>query len=77
MEFTGWNNPIHTILADNEFAMMEEDMEGMGMHVNIGSKEEHVPEVGRQIRVKKERARVIIQMLPYKYIRNRMRITII
>ena len=76
MEFTGWNNPIHTILADNEFAIMEEDMEGMGMHVNIGSKEEHVPEVERQNRVIKERARAIVQMLPYRKIPKKIRITL-
>jgi uncharacterized protein (DUF2164 family) len=52
--------PIHTILADNEFAAIQAEMEEDGINVNTTAKEEHVPEVERQNRVIKERARAII-----------------
>jgi hypothetical protein len=61
--FTELNGPIHTILADNEFVSLREDIEEFGIEVNITAKEEHVPEVERQNHVIKERARAIIQTL--------------
>jgi hypothetical protein len=45
--------------------MLREDIEDYGIKANIVAKEEHVPEVERQIRVIKERARAIVQTLPY------------
>jgi hypothetical protein len=55
----------HTILADNAFETLREEIEEFGIKVNITAKEEHVPEVERQNQVIKERARGIVQMLPY------------
>jgi hypothetical protein len=65
VEFSTSRNEIHTILADDEFKMLREDIEDYGIKANIVAKEEHVPEVERQIRVIKERARAIVQTLPY------------
>ncbi|MFN9981985.1 MAG: hypothetical protein ACK53Y_18815, partial [bacterium] len=48
VDFTELNGPIHTILADNEFVSLREDIEEFGIEVNITAKEEHVPEVERQ-----------------------------
>jgi len=56
VEFSTSRNEIHTILADDEFKMLREDIEDYGVKANIVTKEEHVPEVERQIRVIKERA---------------------
>jgi predicted hydrolase (HD superfamily) len=53
--------PVHTILADNEFEAVREEMEEYGIRVNITAKQENVPEVERQNRVIKEHARAIIQ----------------
>jgi hypothetical protein len=39
---------------------LKDDIEGMGIEVNIMSKNEHAPEIERQNRVIKERARGII-----------------
>jgi hypothetical protein len=77
MEFSEYHSPIHTILADNEFAALREDLESHGISLNIASKEEHVPEVERQIQVVKERARSIVQMLPYSKMPNKMKIAMI
>ena len=68
---------IHTILADNEFELLRQDIEEYGPKVNISSKEEHVPEVEHQNRVIKERARGIIQTLPYRYIPKKMKLVLI
>ena len=53
-------DPIHSLIADNEFQSLKDDIEGMGIEVNIMSKNEHAPEIERQNRVIKERARGII-----------------
>ncbi len=62
MNFTEDNQPIHTILGDNEFEAIKEDMLELGVEVNVTAKEEHVPEIERQHRVIKERARAVIQL---------------
>ncbi len=77
VDFTEWNNPIHTLLADNEFQMLKDEIEEIGVNVNIVVKDENVPEVERQNRVIKERARAIVQTLPYKSIPKKMRIALI
>ncbi len=41
------------------------------------AKTEHAPEVEGQNRVVKERARAVIQTIPYKKIRKKMRIALI
>jgi len=64
-------------LADNEFAVLKEDFENLGIRLNIASKEEHVPEVERQIRVIKERARSIVQTLPYYKMPKKLKIAMI
>jgi len=77
MELSECHNPVHTILADNEFAALRQDLDSHGIRLNIASKEEHVPEVERQIRVIKERARSIVQTLPYSKMPNKMKIAMI
>ncbi len=49
----------------------------MGIDVHIVTKDEHVPEVERQNRVIKERARAIVQTLLYKAVPKRIRIALI
>jgi len=78
VEFTETEErPIHTILADNEFVAIQAEMEEDGINVNTTAKEEHVPEVERQNRVIKERARAIIQTMPYAGIPRKIRIALI
>jgi hypothetical protein len=77
-EFTETEDkPIHTILADNEFEVIRLEMEGCGIRVNLTAKNKHVPEVERQNRVIKERARSIIQTLPYRHVPKKIRIGLI
>jgi hypothetical protein len=64
VEFSTSRNKIHTILAEKKFEMLREDIKDYGAKVNIAAKEEHAPEVDRKIRVIKERACSIVQMLP-------------
>jgi hypothetical protein len=73
----GEENPIHTMLADNEFQALQQDVEELGVNVHVVTKEEHVPEVERQNRVIKERARAIVQTLPYKTIPKKIRVALI
>ncbi len=69
--------PIHTVMADNEFQALKEDLEHIGMNVHVVSKNEHAPEVERQNRIIKERARAIIQTMPYKRTPKKMRIALV
>jgi hypothetical protein len=66
VEFLNEEVPVHTILADNEFQALRDDIEELGINVHIVMKDEHVPEVERQNRVIKERARATVQTLPYR-----------
>jgi hypothetical protein len=54
------DTPIHTLLPDNEFQSLKEEIENDGVQVHVVTKNEHVPEVERQNRVIKERAQAII-----------------
>ena len=56
---------VKTLLMDGEFIPMMEDLKARGITGNPTSKNEHVPEVKRQIRVIKERVREIYNTLPY------------
>jgi hypothetical protein len=76
VEFLQKDEAVHTILADNEFQSLKDDVEEMDINVNLVIKEEHVPKVERQNRVIKERARAIVQMLPYRKIPKKIRITL-
>ncbi len=75
VEFILQHNTVHMILVDNEFQALREDVENMGIQVNIVTKEEHLPEVERQNRVLKERARAMIQTLPFHNIPKKMKVT--
>jgi len=78
IEFTETEKkPIHPILADNEFEAIREKKGKCDIRVNVTAKSEHVPEVERQNRVIKERARAIIQTLPYNHIPRKIRIALI
>jgi hypothetical protein len=77
MNFTEQNQPVHTILGDNEFEDIQEDMLELGVEVNVTAKEEHVPEIEQQHRVIKERARAVIQTLPYGSMPKKMRVALI
>jgi hypothetical protein len=77
-EFTETEDkPIHTILADNKFEAIRREMEEEGIWINLTTKNEHVPEVERQNRVIKERARATIQTLPYRHMQRKIRICLI
>jgi len=71
------DKPIHTLLADNEFQTLRDDIENEGVQVHVVTKNEHVPEIERQNRVIKERARAIIQTLPYTDLPKKIRIALI
>jgi len=77
VEFSDYQNPVYTFLADNEFILLKEDLENIGIHLNIAANEEHVPEVEKQIRVFKERGRAIIQTLPYRKIPKKVRVALV
>lgn len=55
MEFNVDENIVHTVLADNEFQALQDDVEEIGINVNMVAKDKHMPEVERQNRVIKKR----------------------
>ena len=59
---------VTTTLMDGEFVPMITDLLKMGVSLNIASASEHVPEIERQHRVIKERARSCHHYLPFKMI---------
>jgi hypothetical protein len=77
LDFNVQGQPIHTILVDNEFQVLKEEIETLGVNINVVSKDEHVPEVERQNRVIKERVRAIVQTMPYQKLPKKMRIALI
>ena len=62
---------VTTIHVDIQFKAMK-DRKRISPAVNVVSKDEHVPEIERMIRVIKERARCYYAMLPYKRIPRMM-----
>lgn len=77
LEFTNQEEVVNTILADNEFKPLQEDIKEMGVNVHLVSKNKHVPEVERQNQVIKERAQGIVQTLPYSKIPKKIRVALI
>jgi hypothetical protein len=66
VEYNEYTNPVHTVLDENKFEALRQDVEFSGTRMNVTVKNKHVPEVERQNRVIKERARAVIQNLPYE-----------
>ena len=59
---------LSTALMDGEFVPTRTALLKMGVSLNIASASEHVPEIKRQDRVIKERARAYRHSLPFKMI---------
>ena len=57
---------ICNILADGGFECIRNNLADMGISLNFTSRNEHVPEVERYIRMIKERVRAIACMLPFE-----------
>ncbi len=57
---------VKECLGDCEFEPLRADLADAGAHLNITSKDEHVPEVARYIRTLKERARAAYNTVPFK-----------
>jgi hypothetical protein len=66
---------IQTALMDREFECLRDDLRGVTLNTTAAS--EHVPEIERQIRVIKERARAIWSTLPFNRVPNRMIVELI
>jgi len=63
---------ITTMLMDPEFERLRQKLLTIQVQLNCASKNEHVPDVERQIRVLKERVRATRHTLPFKNITNLM-----
>jgi len=63
---------IRHILADEQFEHARKHIEHMGMILNITSRNEHVPEIERCIRIVKERVWAIVNTLPFEQYPNRL-----
>ena len=56
---------VQHALLDGEFVPLRTDLLNMGIHANFATRNEHVPEIERQHRVIKERARACRSTLPF------------
>ena len=54
------------MVMDGEFEPLCTDLKLLGIELNTTSRDEHVPEIERQIRVIKERIRACLNSLPFK-----------
>ena len=63
---------ITHLLLDRQFELLRGDAAGIGITLNIVSRDEHVPEAERYIRTVKERTRCIYNTLPFPKIPSRM-----
>ena len=69
---------VETALMDGEFTpLIKADILEMGVHLNIISANEHVPEIERRVRVIKERSRSTRHNLPFTYIPKAMVVTMV
>jgi hypothetical protein len=68
---------IQTLLMDGEFAPLKHDLSDMAITLNVTSANEHVPQIERQIRTIKERARATRHSLPFEYIPALMMIELV
>jgi hypothetical protein len=69
------NFKVITALVDREFEPLWSQIHGTVLNTTAAS--EHVPDIERQIRVIKERARAIVSTLPFKNLPSRMIIQLI
>jgi len=58
--------PIMTILVDEGFECIRNNLADVGISLNVASRKEHVPEVERYIRTIKKRVWTIAVSLPFK-----------
>jgi hypothetical protein len=66
---------IQNALMDREFECLRDNLRGITLNTTAAS--EHVPEIERQIRVIKERARDIWSTLPFNRVHNRIVVELI
>ena len=57
---------VEHALLDGEFAPLRIELLNMGIHANFATRNEHGPEIERQHRVIKERARACRSTLPFE-----------
>ena len=57
---------VQHALLDGKFVPLRTDLLNMGIHANCATQNEHVPEIERQNRVIKERARACRSTLPFE-----------
>ena len=66
-----------TLLIDNEFAPLANDMKGVQINLNTTAAREHVPAIERQIRVVKDRGRSAYNTLPFERVPSVMIVELI
>ena len=70
---------LKTLMLDGEFGKdgLHGEVAGLGCNFNAVTREEHVPQVERNIRTIKDRSRSVVSMLPFKLIPARIIIKLI
>jgi len=68
---------VRYMYMDGEFECLRYDLADMKIHLNIVSRDEHVPEIERSNRAIKDRVRCVYNSLPFTQIPDRMIINII
>jgi Reverse transcriptase (RNA-dependent DNA polymerase) len=68
---------IDTVLMDNQFVPLREELSDLHITLNTVANGEHVPEVERHIRTLKERVRSVYNVLPFQRLPNRIVIELV
>jgi hypothetical protein len=68
---------ITSVLMDGQFDSLRGDIADLQITLNTVARDEHVPEVERQVRTIKERARAVYNTLPFPKLPARMTIELI
>lgn len=63
---------VNWVMADNEFSVLDCQLSSEGVLLNVVARGEHVPEVGRHIRTRKERCRAVYNTLLFKRLPERI-----
>ena len=68
---------VKHVLGDRQFECIRSHMELQGINLNITGRDEHVPEIERFIRTVKERARAVVNTLPFETLPHRLIVEIV
>lgn len=68
---------INQVAADNKFATLNGSMSNIGIALNVVAAGEHIPEIGRPIRMLNKRCRAVFRKIGFIRMPNRMEVELV